>query len=195
MLKRTKLPMVVKPTSLGSSVGVSIVREKQDFQPALKKAFKVSKEVFLEDYINGRELTCGVLENFQGEKHFALPVTEIIPPAGHFFDYQVKYDGRTQEITPAQISQRLTKKVQNIAKKAHQILGCAGYSRADMITQTPHYPPKAEATGQEDKVYLLEVNTLPGFTQASLLPQAAQVAGLEFPQLLDHLIKLARCRH
>ncbi len=109
-------------------------------------------------------------------------MTEIVPPDGHFFDYQVKYDGQTQEITPARIDRNLTKKIQRVAQRAHQVLGCRGYSRADMIAKNK-------------KVYLLEVNTLPGLTKASLVPQAAQVAGLDFPQLLDKLIKLGLGRN
>jgi D-alanine-D-alanine ligase len=178
IIEQTKLPAVVKPVCLGSSVGVSIVKKKEDFHPAFKKAFGQTDEIILEDYIDGREVTCGILENFQGEKYFALPVTEIIPPDGHFFDYEVKYNGQTREITPAEINPDLTQKVQAIAKKAHQILGCRHYSRTDMIINN-------------QGIYILEVNTLPGLTEASLLPQSAKAAGLEFPQLLEHLINLA----
>jgi len=173
-------PLVVKPTYLGSSVGVSIVRNKENLVPAIRAAFQPADQVLLEEYIQGQEATCGLLENFQGEKISALPVTEIIPPAGHFFDEQVKYDGQTEEITPARFKPRLFKKIQMMAKKAHQALGCQGYSRADFIIKM-----------QKDEVYILEVNTLPGLTKASLLPQAAQAAGLKFPQLLDKIIKEA----
>jgi D-alanine--D-alanine ligase len=178
IIKKTKLPAVVKPTCLGSSVGVSIVREEKRFNQALKEAFHRTEKILLEDYIDGREVTCGILEDFNKEKAFALPVTEIIPPDGHFFDYQVKYNGQTQEITPAKIDLELTKKIQKIAQQAHQILGCQGYSRVDMILNN-------------QDVYVLELNTLPGLTAVSLFPQAAKAVGLEFPQLLDHLINLA----
>lgn len=178
VIKKTKVPVVVKPTCLGSSVGVSIVRKKDNFKQALKESFQQSEEILLEDYIDGREVTCGILENFNGEKIFTLPVTEIIPPDGRFFDYEVKYNGQTQEITPARISPQLTEKVQKTAQQAHQILGCQGYSRVDMIINN-------------QSVYVLELNTLPGLTKVSLFPQAAKTAGLGFPQLLDHLISLA----
>jgi len=178
IIAKISLPAVVKPSNLGSSVNVFIARKRKEFKPAFEKIFKTSDNLLLEKYLDGLEVTCGVLENFKGQSCYALPVTEIVPPAGHFFDYQVKYDGQTQEITPARIDRNLTKKIQRVAQRAHQILGCRGYSRADIIVKNR-------------KVYLLEVNTLPGLTRASLVPRAAQVAGLEFPQFLDKLIGLA----
>ena len=119
-----------------------------------------------------------MLEIFQNQEIAALPVTQIIPPSDRFFDYQVKYNGQTKEITPAEINQSLTQKIQKTAVLAHQILGCRCYSRTDMIVK-------------DDKIYVLEINTLPGFTQTSLFPKAAQAAGISFNQLLDHLINLA----
>jgi len=178
IIENIKLPAVVKPVNLGSSVGISIVREKENFNKAFKNAFERSDEILLEDYIDGREMTCGVLENFKENKISALPVTEIIPPEGRFFDYEVKYNGQTQEITPAEIEPELSKKIQRIAEEAHQILGCRHYSRVDMIVN-------------EKGIYVLEVNTLPGLTKESLFPKAAKTAGLEFPALLEHLIGLA----
>ena len=177
-----KIPGVVKPSSLGSSVGVAIINSKEEFEQAVNNAFEHAQELLLEEYIRGKEVTCGVLECFQRQELAALPVTEIIPPKGHFFDYEVKYNGKTKEITPAKIDDRLAKKIQKTAVTAHQILGCRGYSRTDMIVAN-------------DKIYVLETNTLPGFTEASLFPQAAQVAGLEFPKLLEHLINLASLQH
>lgn len=173
-------PLVVKPTCLGSSVDVSIVRHKENLFWAIRTAFQRAEQILLEEYIQGQEATCGLIENFGGEKIFALPVTEIIPPDGHFFDYQVKYDGRTEEITPARFKVGLLRKIQRMAKKAHQLLGCQGYSRADFIISQP-----------PNEIYILEVNTLPGLTEASLFPQAAQAAGLKFPRLLDKIIEEA----
>lgn len=166
---------VVKPAFLGSSVGVSIVNNRKDLNNAIDKAFEKCEKVIVEEYINGREMTCGIIDNFKGQKYFALPVTEIIPPPGRFFDYQVKYDGSTQEITPAKIDRELAIKIQEIAKKAHHILNCGGYSRADFIVRG-------------NKVYILEVNTLPGLTKESLLPKAAKEIGIEFSELLDIII-------
>lgn len=170
--------LVVKPSCLGSSVGVSILENKKDLAKAVDKAFEKCDQIIIEEYIEGREMTCGVLENIGGKRFFALPVVEIIPPKGRFFDYEVKYDGSTQEIVPARISRTLGKKIQEIAEKTHQILGCSGYSRTDTIVKN-------------NKVYVLEINTLPGLTKESLLPKAAKEAGIEFSELLDIIINNA----
>jgi len=172
--------LVIKPAYLGSSVGISIVdnKDKNELRKAINKALERCNEVIIEDFIDGLEATCGILENVKGQKCFALPVTEIIPPPGRFFDYEVKYDGSTQEITPARINRSLTKKIQEAAINAHRILGCRGYSRTDFIVR-------------KNKIYVLEINTLPGLTKESLLPKAAKIAGIEFPDLLDIIIKNA----
>lgn len=183
--KITKLPVVVKPCSNGSSVGVAIVEEASGLDKAITAAFKLDRAVLVEEFIKGRELTCGVLDpalagksgagNFNG----ALPVTEIIPIKSHkFFDYKAKYKtGHANEITPAPLDDILYKKAQDIAVKAHQVLGCKGYSRTDMMLKNGN-----------GTIYVLETNTLPGMTKTSLLPKAAAQAGLSFQQLLDHII-------
>lgn len=177
--KITKLPVVVKPCSNGSSVGVAIVEETSGLDKAIIAAFKLDREVLVEEFIKGRELTCGVLDNFSGEHSSALPVTEIIPVKNHkFFNYQAKYKaGHANEITPAPLDETLYKKAQDIAVKAHQVLGCKGYSRTDMMLKNGN-----------GTIYVLETNTLPGMTKNSLLPKAAAEAGLSFSQLLDHII-------
>ncbi len=177
--KVVKFPVVVKPCSSGSSVGVKIVENQENLGQAIEGAFKLDKKVLIEEFIKGRELTCGVLDNFNGQPVAALPVTEIIPSKDHqFFDYDAKYKiGQTNEITPAFVDSVIYEKAQEIAVKAHQLLGCQAYSRTDMIW-TP---------GNND-IFVLETNTLPGLTKASLLPKSAQVAGLTFPQLLDIII-------
>lgn len=172
--------LVIKPSCLGSSVGVSIIenKDKKGLDKAIKKVLKRCSTVIIEEYISGREMTCGVLDNVKAEKHFVLPVTEIIPPPGRFFDYEVKYDGSTQEITPARIDRKLAKRIQEAARLAHRVLGCRGYSRTDFIVKN-------------NKIYVLEINTLPGLTKESLLPKAAREAGIEFSELLDIIIKNA----
>lgn len=177
--KIIKFPVVVKPCSNGSSVGVQIVEDHGKLAQAIVAAFKLDKNILIEEFIKGRELTCGVLENFNNQPIAALPVTEIIPVKNHkFFNYVAKYKrGHSNEITPAPIEDILAKKAQDIAIRAHQILGCSGYSRTDMILKNGN-----------GTIYVLETNTLPGLTKNSLLPQAAQVAGLNFSQLLDHII-------
>jgi D-alanine-D-alanine ligase len=180
-IKQLGLPLVVKPVAGGSSVGMSIVRSKADLQGALDKAIVYDSAVMAESYIAGIELTGGVLGNKELE---ALPIIEIVPDqTREFFDYEAKYTpGVTQEICPARIDDELTLQVQSYAKIAHQTLYCRGYSRTDMILK-------------DRKIYVLETNTIPGMTATSLLPQAAQVAGISFSKLMDKLIELGLEQH
>jgi D-alanine-D-alanine ligase len=175
------LPLVVKPVEGGSSVGMTIVKSEKSLKDAVDIAFEHDRTVILEAYIDGIELTGGVLGNNDLQ---ALPLIEIIPDKDHeFFDYEAKYvAGVTQEICPARIDDGLTQKAQTLAKMAHRALACKGYSRTDMILK-----------GQE--IYVLETNTIPGMTATSLLPQAAAAAGLNFSQLLDKLIELSIEEH
>ncbi|MBF0228654.1 MAG: D-alanine--D-alanine ligase [Desulfamplus sp.] len=172
------LPIVVKPACAGSSVGMSIVKNKEDIVQAIEKAFQFDKNILLESYIRGVELTCGVLGNRELE---ALPVIEIIPGKGYeFFDYNAKYlKGASEEICPARIEDKVRIKVQEYAIAAHKALFLRGYSRSDMLLSN------------DGELYLLETNTIPGMTATSLYPQSAQVAGYSFAQILDKLISLA----
>ncbi len=176
-VERLGMPLVVKPVGSGSSVGISIVRSKDSLRDAVVKAFLEDEEVLIEAYIDGIELTGGVIGN---DKLEALPIIEIIPDETHdFFDYHAKYTpGMTQEICPARIDEAMTEKAQTCAKVAHSALFCKGYSRTDMILA-------------DQDVYVLETNTIPGMTPTSLLPQAAEEAGIKFSELLDRLIELS----
>ncbi len=179
-------PWIVKPRSRGSSVGVSKVRGREELPEAFAKALAVDTHLIVQEFIPGREITCGVLENFGGKASMALAPIEIIPPAdAAFFDYKVKYNGKTQEICPAEFYGAMLKKIQETALVAHNALGLRHYSRTDMIIKTPEYTRRAP------ELYVLEVNTLPGLTSESLFPRAARHAGLEFPDLVSHLIKLS----
>ena len=173
------LPCVVKPVRQGSSIGMSIVREAERLLPALHLALKHDNEVMVERYIKGRELTAGVLGN---EDLLALPLVEIIPDAKYeFFDYEAKYQpGASREICPAEVSESVREKAQDYAIRAHRSLQLRCCSRTDMIL------------ADNDELYLLETNTIPGMTPTSLLPQAAAAAGYPFAALLDRLIELAR---
>jgi D-alanine-D-alanine ligase len=175
------LPLVVKPVEAGSSVGMSIVKTATDLPRALEKAGEYDNAILVESYIEGTELTGGVIGNNQLE---ALPLIEIIPDKSYeFFDYEAKYTaGATQEICPARINEELTQKAQSNAKIAHRALFCRGYSRTDMILR-------------DGQIYVLETNTIPGMTATSLLPQAAQKAGMNFSRLLDKLIELGLEKH
>jgi len=181
-LDKIKVPCVVKPVSQGSSVGTSIVKSKDGLKKAIDEAFKFEDRIMVEDYIEGMEITVSILGN---KKPIALPVIEIIPPEGEFFNRQVKYNGATQEIVPARLSKQLTKYAQDIGIKVHQVLGCRGFSRTDIIIQT------SSSKLQTPNLYVLETNTIPGMTRESLFPKAAKAAGISFPKLLDRLIGLA----
>jgi D-alanine-D-alanine ligase len=171
------LPLVIKPASQGSSLGMTVARSEEDIVAGLKKAFAIDREVMVEEFIAGREITGGVIGN---EELAALPLVEIIPGDEYeFFDYEAKYQpGATKEICPADLEEPLTIRAQNNALSAHRALQLRGYSRTDMIISN-------------DDIFVLETNTIPGMTPTSLLPQAAAAAGLNFSALLDRLIELA----
>lgn len=178
---RLGLPVVIKPIEAGSSVGMSIVRSMDDLPGALKSAFEQGPDVMIEAYVDGIEITGGVLGNDSLE---ALPLIEIVPDQAHeFFDYEAKYTaGVTEEICPARINPELTAKAQRYAVTAHKALHCRGYSRTDMILR-------------DNEFYVLETNTIPGMTETSLYPQAANAAGYSFSRLLDKLIRLSMEDH
>jgi D-alanine-D-alanine ligase len=166
-------PVVVKPNKQGSTVGLSIVREPESLAPALELADRYDDEVMIERFVPGRELTVGILE---GE---ALPVGEIITKAG-IFDYQAKYQkGGAQEVFPADLSELQTLELQELAVRAHKALKLGVYSRVDFRMDP------------DGNFWCLEANSLPGMTAASLLPQAAKVAGIEFPKLVERICRAA----
>lgn len=174
-------PIVVKPNNQGSSVGVSIVRNKDELEGALKNAFHFSKEAIAQQFIEGREITCGVLDRGFPESAFPLLPTEIIPKVSHFFDYRAKYDeGGSLEITPPRgLSEHIIQKIRKTALAAHKIIGARGFSRTDMIL---------DAKGA---LFVLEINTIPGLTNESLVPKSALAMGITFPKLLDIIVGAA----
>lgn len=173
-----KYPAVVKPNESGSSVGISIVKDKEQLEKAIVEAFTHDSKVMIQQFIKGRELTCAVLGNSVDNELQALPPIEIVAHA-EFFDYQAKYFSQdTEEICPAPISRELTVEIQKQAKMAHLALGCDGLSRSDFIMK-------------DDKLYFIEINTIPGQTSASLSPKAAKAAGLSFPEFIEKQIQLA----
>ena len=173
----SKFPCFVKPYNQGSSVGASIVRNERELAKAIKLARKYSDKVLVEEYLVGKEVTCAVLGN---EDPRVLPVIEIVPLKGEFFDYESKYtESGAEEIVPARISKTLTKKVQDMAAKVYQAIGCRGFGRVDFILKDNKHP------------VVLEINTIPGLTPMSLLPKAAKEAGYSYPALLETIIKYA----
>ncbi|MDY0340024.1 MAG: D-alanine--D-alanine ligase [Coriobacteriia bacterium] len=168
--------LVVKPVNEGSSVGMSIVHDPDELGPAIECAFEHDHTVLIEEFVTGAEVTVGVLGN---SDLMALPTLEVVPEH-EFYDYDSKYlPGMSRHIIPARVSDAIREECQRIAIEAHCALACRGMSRADTIV-----------TG-DGIAYLLEVNTIPGMTKTSLLPDAARAAGIEFPQLCDRLVSLA----
>ncbi len=166
-------PVVVKPACEGSSIGVTLARQKEDLSVALAEAFRYGKEAIVERFIPGRELTVGILDRE------ALPIVEIRPQK-QFFDFEAKYQkGMTDYIVPAPLAADLVREIQAIALKAHQAVGCEVYSRIDFRLDP------------ESRPFILEINTIPGFTETSLFPKAAREAGIEFTDVCLRLIKLA----
>lgn len=182
VIKSFSLPIVIKPTTGGSSIGVSIAKRKADLKYAIQKALHHSDEVIAQQYIKGREVTCGVLEINQIP--IALLPTEIIPNNSSFFDYYSKYNtSGSMEITPPNLPKKMIRKIQSIALEAHKTLGCSGMSRTDMILS------------KGGKIYVLETNTIPGLTETSLLPQQAKKMGIDSPKLLEIIINSALAKN
>jgi D-alanine-D-alanine ligase len=171
--------LVVKPNDQGSTIGISIINtgNLDDINDAVTLASKYSRHVLIEEYISGREITVGIIGNE------ALPIIEIVPEDG-FYDYSHKYTkGKTQYICPAELSDDITEFTQNSALAAYNALGCSGFARADF------------RLNEEGQVFLLEINTIPGFTSTSLVPKAAAEVGIEFPDLCEKILELALENH
>jgi len=169
---KLKFPLVVKPSSEGSSIGVSFVHKSSELAKAIRLAFRYDDTIIIEKYIKGREITVGIL------KEKPLPIVEIIPK-NKFFNFQAKYvKGKSDYIVPAKIPKTHYKRAQELGALAHKALGCQGFSRVDMIL---------EKRGP----VVLEVNSIPGLTSTSLLPMAASVCGLDFGRLCVEIIKLS----
>ncbi|MFH2055109.1 MAG: D-alanine--D-alanine ligase [bacterium] len=167
------LPLVVKPNAQGSTVGLSIVRDESELRGALELAAEYDREILIEKYIPGREITVAIL----GDE--PLPVVEIIPKSG-FYDYRAKYTaGESEYVCPAVLAAETTARAQSHALTAFKALGCAGYARVDFRLD------------ENENLYCLELNTLPGMTATSLVPKAARAAGLSFGELLQRIIELA----
>lgn len=173
------MPCVVKSPWQGSSLGMGIPQNATEFRAAVEDALLYGKQIMVEKFIEGIELTCGVLDIETSEELTALPVTEIRSGTKGFFDYQAKYTaGASEEITPAEIPDELRDRIQDIALRAHRAIGCRGFSRSDFIAQ-------------DNELYWLELNTIPGLTGTSLFPQAAEAAGITFQELVTKLIEAA----
>jgi len=179
LFKSFVLPGVVKPGANGSSVGVTLVKDYTDLSRALTLASDFSNQVIIEEYIKGIEATCGVIENFRGNRTYALPPVEI-RPRSTFFDFNAKYGSETEEICPATFSNEIKKEIEDLAIKIHESFGLRHYSRSDFII----HPKKG--------IFVLEVNTLPGLTKESLFPKALRAVGSDIHHFVEHMIEMVR---
>ena len=174
VLDKIGLPCFIKPSLGGSSFGVTKVKAREQIQPAITKAFSEAQEVLVEAFMEGTEITCGCYKT--KEKSVVFPITEVVTD-NEFFDYDAKYNGQVDEITPARISEDLTRRVQTLTSAIYDILGCSGIIRVDYIITSG------------DKINLLEVNTTPGMTSTSFIPQQVRAAGLDIKDVMTDIIE------
>jgi D-alanine-D-alanine ligase len=169
------LPFIVKPNQSGSSLGISKVNKLADFEPAIKKAFHEDSDILIENFLNGTEVSVGVL-NYNNQTK-VLGLTEIVTD-NDFFDYEAKYEGKSKEITPARVSKEIEDKIKRLSKNIYECLGMSGFSRTDFIIvdNEPHF---------------IEMNTLPGLSPQSIFPQQAKHAGISLKELFTNEIELA----
>lgn len=179
---RVNIPLVIKAPRQGSTVGIYIIKNEAELAPAMKDVANYDQQLLIEEFVAGRELTVGILGDL------ALPIIEIIPKGG-FYDFNTKYPflnpsagGSAEHVCPAQLDQATTKAIQTLALHAHRALGLQVYSRVDVLLP------------ENGKPTVLEANTIPGMTETSLLPEAAGVAGISYPELCRRIIELSRAR-
>jgi len=175
IIEKVGLPCFVKPNRSGSSFGISKVYREENLEDAILNACKEDEEILIESFLDGKEVSVGVIE-YQG-KIEVLPITEIVSE-NDFFDYEAKYKGKSKEITPARISDVEKKKVINTARKVYRVLNMSGFSRSEFILV-------------DGEPYFLEINTVPGMTEESLLPQQAKEASISLTDLFDNAIQMA----
>ena len=174
VVEKIGLPCFIKPSLGGSSFGVTKVKTREQIQPAIAKAFNEAQEVLIEAFMDGTEITCGCYKT--KENSVVFPITEVVT-SNEFFDYDAKYNGQVDEITPARISDDLTRRVQTLTSAIYDILGCSGIIRVDYIITAG------------DKINLLEVNTTPGMTATSFIPQQVRAAGLDIKEVMTDIIE------
>lgn len=182
IVEKIGLPCFVKPNAGGSSFGVTKVKRIEDLQAAISKAMNESDEVMVEAFMPGTEITCGCYKTRQ--KEVVLPITEVVT-GNEFFDYDAKYNGQVQEITPARLKEETAERVRLITSAIYDILGCNGIIRIDYIITR-----KTDAEGNEkETINMLEINTTPGMTATSFIPQQVRAAGLEMKDVLTDIIE------
>jgi D-alanine-D-alanine ligase len=174
--ERLDFPIVVKPASQGSALGIKFARTPADVPAALIAAFSYDRKVLLERYVHGRELAVSILE--AGGEPVALPIVEALPEEESFYDFESRYEiGRTRFVCPAELPDSLAERASEIALDTYRLLGCSGFARVDLML-----------AHESDEPFVLETNTIPGLTETSLLPQAADAAGIGFDRLIDRIL-------
>lgn len=182
--RRLGFPLVVKPSSQGSALGVRFARSSADVPSALVAAFSYDRKVLLEDHVDGRDLAVSVLDGVAGDPPRALPIVEAVPRDEDFYDFEARYEiGRTTFVCPAQISPEQSQQAHELALAVYGLLGCHGFARVDLMLD--------RASGE---LLVLECNSIPGLTETSLLPQAADAAGIDFDELVERVLVSAFTR-
>ncbi|HEY7829435.1 MAG TPA: D-alanine--D-alanine ligase [Solirubrobacteraceae bacterium] len=177
-------PLVVKPAGQGSALGIKFARSSEDVPGALLAAFSYDRKVLLERYVKGRDLAVSVLDSLDGSEAVALPVVEAVPHDEDFYDFEARYQiGRTAFVCPAELPQELAAQAQGLALQVYKLLGCRGFARVDLMLDQ-----------DSGELWVLETNAIPGFTETSLLPQAADAAGIGFDELVSRILLSAPMR-
>ncbi len=180
--QRLAFPLVVKPAAQGSALGIKFARSAADVPAALVSAFSYDRKVLLERYVPGRDLGVSILEQ-DGEPR-ALPIVEAVPNEKAFYDFEARYEiGRTTFVCPAELPGDIAARTQELATAVYRALGCAGFARVDLMLR------------EDGELFVLEANVVPGLTETSLLPQAAEAAGMSFDALVERLLALALAPH
>jgi len=177
-----EFPLVVKPAAQGSALGIKFARTAADVPAAIVSAFSYDRKVLLERYVAGRDLAVSVVEQEDGSP-LALPVVEAVAEGRDFYDFEARYEiGRTRFVCPAELPAGVADRTQELAVEAYRALGCAGFARVDLMLR------------EDGELFVLEANSVPGLTETSLLPQAADAAGISFDQLVERIVAMALSR-
>jgi D-alanine-D-alanine ligase len=175
---RLRFPIVVKPAAQGSALGIKFARTPADVPQALVAAFSYDRKVLLERYVPGRDLAVSIIDEAGGETPHALPIVEAVPEQDDFYDFESRYEiGRTRFVCPAELPEEISARAHTLAVSVYELLGCRGFGRVDLMLDA-----------ESDELYVLEADTVPGLTETSLLPQAADAEGIGFDRLIERIL-------
>jgi D-alanine-D-alanine ligase len=175
---RLRFPIVVKPAAQGSALGIKFARTPADVPQALVAAFSYDRKVLLERYVPGRDLAVSIIDEAEGETPHALPIVEAVPEQDDFYDFESRYEiGRTRFVCPAELPEEISARAHSLAVAVYELLGCRGFGRVDLMLDA-----------ESDELYVLEADTVPGLTETSLLPQAADAEGIGFDRLIERIL-------